>query len=163
MKRSLYYLVLVVVVAIMAAWSASRYWSAYRVQKAEEVAKAAESAESRKWADHFAKLARECDEVVIKDLRRDNKSIHEIRFSDRAWISNLASVLEVASFKSTTHGLWISYPIIEIYRKQSVVLEIMIAGTSLRVKDAQFSCEFVTGENTATAIPNLLLSKQQDD
>jgi hypothetical protein len=163
MKRSLYYLVLVVVVAIVAAWSASRRWSAYRVHKAEEVAKAAELAESKKWAGHFAKLARECDEVVIKYLaQHDDPRDTEIRFSDPAWIENLAVILEGASCKSkqshpgSIEPIIYKGPFICLYRKQAEALVIMAGFAIVRGSDLG---EVLVGKESAVAITDLIHRK----
>ena len=145
-KRSICVLSVAVIAGAIAGWEVALSPHRDRV----ETARLGTVAKAHMPSRYFASLVRKSDAAVI--AIREGKNERPLRITDPAWFARLSTALENASCEPIPHGLWVSYPMIRLYRGQTEILSLMTNGKVLRGLSDQVSGDYIVGLDSTAAI-----------
>ncbi len=154
MKRLIYLLIVVGLISGVAGGVAAKVNFSHRQQVREEEASFAAKAKAKLPGIYFASLLEGANEVRISDGVPNEK--RDSRFNNPAWISKLSKMIGDASYEPYPHGLWISYPSLEVYRDQQHLFSLMTLGKILRVSGPRGGGDFIVGEETTATFHALV-------
>jgi hypothetical protein len=111
-------------------------------------------------AAQFARVAREADSVIIDFL--DGRKTRSVRFSDAAWVTQVADALQSSAYEPSPHCFCISYPTISLVRGNDIILTLSVHhGEKLRIKGATGAMrDFHVGRTVGQRITALALEKK---
>lgn len=156
MKRAALALGLTLVVCATAGWAVAYYEHLGRVKQAAAEAHAA----SLRTGQICAALIRRCDAASLifepdglGDGRKSGQAV-----ADPRWCERLAQILERTASEPVPHGLWLSFPMVRIYRNGRPVMSLMIKDKVLRIFSDVTAGDFLLDAESAGAIQALIRS-----
>jgi len=156
-KRSFYILLVVGLISALLGWGLAWKRTSDRINATTAAAVLAKQAEAKRIADHVALLVHSADEAVLSFAVAG--SAKDVHITDPVWISRLADAISQSFCTPTSHGLWISVPVIKLYRSGKPVVELMMLGNILCVFDAEHLHDFVIEQKSAATISALVHEK----
>src|SRR2546430_125141 len=141
MKRFLVTLAVVLVVCAIAGRATARWQVDRHMQQRAVIEEAERAAKIKRFQVYFGDLVKTADEVVVEYDYVNGKQ--EVRSSDPSVVARLSAILSAAPYKPTSPALWMSLPIVNVYRKHELALSLMTNGAVLRCLPSEPYSEFV--------------------